>query len=125
MSALYPNQRIAFHLAASLTRLRERRGLSRADVADGCGLGRDDVYRYETANAVLRAADLPKLADILNVTPQALFDGLAEDLAVDEGRTPAAPDGRIAELVHAFIAIRSRTVRAKLLAVARKAAPAA
>lgn len=58
--------REAYDLAVQLTELREKHGLTQAELADRCGIDQADISRIERGATSPTARTLQRIADALN-----------------------------------------------------------
>ena len=65
----------------TIQELRKRRGLTQGQLAEVLGISRVTIARYETGERTPSLHTIRKLADILQVTPGEVVDGLLERTA--------------------------------------------
>jgi transcriptional regulator with XRE-family HTH domain len=80
---------MAFHnIGKALAILRQQKGLSQAELADSCGIGRSQVSRYESGKELMKLDTLEKILGELAVAPDDFFRFLG---SLDPA---SAPQGR-------------------------------
>ena len=67
------------HVAARLRALRMARGLSQKDLADAVGTTFQQIQKYESAANRISAGRLYRLAAILDVPVERMFEGIVID----------------------------------------------
>jgi transcriptional regulator with XRE-family HTH domain len=61
------------NIGKALAILRQQRGLSQAQLADRCGIGRPQVSRYEAGKELMKLDTLEKILSTLAVEPDDFF----------------------------------------------------
>jgi transcriptional regulator with XRE-family HTH domain len=74
---------IALHVGARLRRRRRLLSLSQQEVAAACGVGFQQIQKYEAGTQIIAAERLWRAAKLLGVPMSYFYDGLAP-----EGTTP-------------------------------------
>jgi transcriptional regulator with XRE-family HTH domain len=75
---------IALHVGARLRRRRRLLSLSQQEVATACGVGFQQIQKYEAGTQIIAAERLWRAAKVLGVPMSYFYDGLA----MEEGATP-------------------------------------
>ncbi len=91
------------HIGKALAILRQQRGLSQAQLAARCGMGRPQVSRYESGKELMKLDTLEKILTTLSIEPEEFFRFLRSfDPSARSylGRVPNRVDDRL--LVDAF-----------------------
>lgn len=82
-----------------LRAIREQRGMSQADLAEQCGIGRNLIYRYEAKGVQPSSDHLAKIARTLNVSADYLL-GLTDKPKGQYGDTLSDLDRQLLEIFH-------------------------
>jgi transcriptional regulator with XRE-family HTH domain len=61
------------NLGKALALLRRKQGLSQADFADRCGMGRAQLSRYEAGKELMKLPTLERMLNQLTVEPEEFF----------------------------------------------------
>lgn len=61
------------NLGKALALLRRKQGLSQADFADRCGIGRAQLSRYEAGKELMKLPTLERMLNQLTVEPEEFF----------------------------------------------------
>jgi transcriptional regulator with XRE-family HTH domain len=72
-------------IGKALAILRQQKGLTQAQLADRCGMGRPQVSRYESGRELMKLETLEKILDTLRVEPDDFFRFLS---SLDESAGP-------------------------------------
>ena len=113
---------IDVHIGRRLRRRRNLMGLTLQDLGDACGVGFQQIQKYECAAIRLTAGRLWQLADALQVPVSYFYQGLPSAEAADPEQPPRNPHLDTAEtrdLVQAYAGLDAQSRRCLLdLAVA-------
>ena len=80
------------NIGKALAILRQRKGLSQAQLADWCGIGRSQVSRYEAGKELMKLETLEKILGTLTIEPEDFFRFLRSLDDSAEPRQRRAPD---------------------------------
>lgn len=61
------------NIGNALALLRRKRGLSQADFADSCGIGRSQLSRYEAGKELMKLHTLDRMLSQLSIEPEDFF----------------------------------------------------
>jgi transcriptional regulator with XRE-family HTH domain len=61
------------YIGKALAALRRQKGLSQAELADRCGIGRPQVSRYESSRERMKLETLEKILAVLSIEPEDFF----------------------------------------------------
>lgn len=68
-----------------ITELREAAGLTKTELSQAMGVDLAAVHRWETGTAMPRAEKLPKLADLLGCSIDALYGRSPDSIVTGKG----------------------------------------
>ena len=106
---------------------RMLRGLSQADLGKAVGVSFQQMQKYEKGRNRIGASRLQQIADALNVTPDAFFDGESSPIATSGSRQIATFEEFISSrdglaLSKAFTNIRDAKMRRSIVSLVKQIA---